>query len=76
MCVKANPAGQGGAADFSRNSWPVPNSRNPPRNQPNSYLVHFRPLPGVEPIRALRRALKFALRACGLRCLSVEEMAL
>src|SRR5262245_38184923 len=29
--------------------------------------------PGVEPIRALRKALKVLLRAYGLRCVTIEE---
>ena len=28
----------------------------------------------VEPIYRLRRLLKYALRGCGLRCVSVEEV--
>jgi hypothetical protein len=30
-------------------------------------------LPGVNATRALRFALKYLLRTCGLRCVSIEE---
>jgi superfamily II DNA or RNA helicase len=40
---------------------------------PPTFRVVFRPLPGVDGIRALRRALKFALRACRLRCISLSN---
>ena len=36
------------------------------------YVLRLQPLPCVDGIRALRRALKYLLRACGLRCISVE----
>ncbi len=39
------------------------------------FVATFRPAPGVNATRALRRLLKFAWRACGLRCVSVEERA-
>jgi hypothetical protein len=29
--------------------------------------------PGHDPIRSLRRALKYALRQCGLRCITVRQ---
>lgn len=38
------------------------------------YVITLQPLPHVDPIRALRRALKYLLRACGLRCVSVERV--
>ena len=37
--------------------------------EPVTYVVTFRPtVDGVDPIRALRAVLKFALRQFGLRC--------
>ena len=38
------------------------------------YVLRLQPLPRVDPIRALRRGLKYLLRVCGLKCISVEEM--
>ena len=35
-----------------------------------TFILHFRPEPGVDPIRALRAALKELLRRHGLRCIS------
>ena len=47
------------------------------RRQPKQpeFLLRFRGLPGEPPpaIR-LRRLLKFALRSCGLRCVTAEEI--
>jgi len=37
------------------------------------YVVMLEPLPGTDPIRALRGFLKLALRRFGLRCISVQE---
>jgi hypothetical protein len=37
------------------------------------YVVRFQPLPGRDPIRSLRAALKFALRASGLRAIECRE---
>ena len=40
------------------------------------YIVTLRPEPFVpEPDRALRKALKLLLRRCGLRAVSVEQVA-
>ncbi|HSR80896.1 MAG TPA: hypothetical protein VLL28_08980 [Hyphomicrobiaceae bacterium] len=39
------------------------------------YVIKLRPNPGVDGIKALRRALKYALRVCGLKCLSAIEQA-
>ena len=39
------------------------------------FVLRLRPLKNVDGVRALRRLLKYALRACGLRCVSVEESA-
>ena len=44
------------------------------RDRPIIYLV-LRPEPNVVAIRALRRLLKYALRGCGLRCVSVTEVS-
>jgi hypothetical protein len=37
------------------------------------YVIRLRPNPGVDAIRALRRALKILLRSCGMRTLSIDE---
>jgi hypothetical protein len=37
------------------------------------FTLTLRPEPHVEPIRALRRALKILLRNCGLRVISIHE---
>jgi len=37
------------------------------------FIARFRALPRTDAIRGLRRVLKYALRCCGLRCLSIEE---
>jgi hypothetical protein len=39
------------------------------------FVVTFQPAPGTNPVRSLRRVLKFALRVCGLRCVSAVEQA-
>jgi len=38
-----------------------------------TFLLRLRPEEGIDPIRALRRVLKFALRACGMRATVVVE---
>jgi hypothetical protein len=38
------------------------------------FLLRLRPKKGIEPIRSLRRALKYLLRSCGLRALSIQEI--
>jgi len=39
------------------------------------FLLRLRPEKTVSsPIRALRRSLKFLLRSCGLRALSIDEL--
>lgn len=40
------------------------------------YVLTLQPVPGHpgEPAQRLRRALKYLLRACGLRCLKAEEL--
>jgi len=35
-------------------------------------VLHLRPLPGVDPVIALRQALKRLLRSHGLRCVNLE----
>jgi hypothetical protein len=37
------------------------------------YVIRLCPERGVDAIKSLRRALKFLLRQCQLRCLSIEE---
>jgi hypothetical protein len=37
------------------------------------FVLRLQPLKGVDPIRALRLALKDLLRRCGLRCISIEQ---
>ena len=44
-------------------------------NERPLFRLVLRPEPNVaEPDRALRRLLKLALRKCGLRCISCEEV--
>jgi hypothetical protein len=38
-----------------------------------AYIVTLRPEPHTDPIRALRRGLKYLLRVCGLRAIHVRE---
>jgi len=38
------------------------------------FLLRLRPKKGVHAIHALRRALKFMLRRCGLKAVHVEEI--
>ena len=42
-------------------------------NRP-TFLLRLRPLPRVDPIKALRKALKLLLRQCSLQCLAVTEI--
>jgi hypothetical protein len=37
------------------------------------FTLRLQPLPGVDPIRGLRLALKDLLRRYGLRCVSIEQ---
>jgi hypothetical protein len=39
-----------------------------------TYLVRLRPEPGVDAVHALRTALKFLLRRCGLRVISIDAI--
>jgi hypothetical protein len=43
------------------------------RRRRQVFVLRLTPLPGTDPIRSLRRLLKIALSACGLRCLSVRQ---
>ena len=38
------------------------------------FIITLRPLPGVDGLRGLRRLLRYALRACGLRCTNITTM--
>jgi hypothetical protein len=38
-----------------------------------TFVVELRPEPDVDGIRAMRRALKYCRRVCGLRCVSIVE---
>jgi hypothetical protein len=37
------------------------------------FVLRLRVKPGYDPIHSLRRALKYALRQCGLRCISAHQ---
>lgn len=37
------------------------------------YVLKLQALPGVDAIKALRQGLKYLLRRCGLKCVSVEQ---
>jgi len=39
-----------------------------------TFTITFKPEPGVDPVRALRRLLKAALRCYGLRAVSTKEV--
>ncbi len=38
------------------------------------YVLTVRPLRGVDHVKALRRALKYLLRSCGLVCTSIQQI--
>ena len=38
------------------------------------YVIRLRPEPGVDAMHALRAALKFLLRRCGLRVISIDAI--
>ena len=42
-------------------------------NERPTFLLRLRAQKNIDPIKALRRLLKYALRACGLRAVSLEE---
>jgi hypothetical protein len=37
------------------------------------FLLRLRAQKDADPIKALRRLLKYALRTCGLRCISIDH---
>jgi hypothetical protein len=39
-----------------------------------TFIIHLRPEPGIDAIRALRAALKSLLRSFGLRCTHISEI--
>jgi hypothetical protein len=41
---------------------------------PTRFLIELTTKPGTDPIRSLRRGLKYLGRACGLRAVRVEEL--
>ena len=45
-------------------------SNDTPRHD---YIIHLRPIDTVDAMRAVRRMLKYSLRVCGLKCVSVQE---
>jgi hypothetical protein len=46
------------------------------RRQPNrpTFIIHLRPEPRIDAIKAVRWLLKTALRRFGLRCTSITEL--
>jgi hypothetical protein len=44
------------------------------REKRPTFRLVLRAEPRVDPVPALKRGLKFLLRRCGLRCISVEEI--
>jgi len=42
-------------------------------NERPTFLLRLRAQKNIDPIKALRRLLKYAMRTCGLRATSVEE---
>jgi hypothetical protein len=55
-----------------RSNGPSSNANQPAAQRP-IYVVVLRPERGIDGVRALRNGLKYLLRACGLRALSVRE---
>jgi hypothetical protein len=45
----------------------------PPAADRPTFIIRLRAQPGVDPIRALRQALKVLLRRFGLRVISIEQ---
>jgi hypothetical protein len=41
--------------------------------RPVRFVLTLQPLPGVDPVRALRWVLKALLRRCGMRCVALHE---
>lgn len=71
-CQNALTARIEGKSDFSALSNRPRGSARPPERP--RYVLILQPQPHVDPIRALKKALKILLRACGMRCLSVERV--
>ena len=46
---------------------------HPPSKQRPRYIVTLEPLPRVDPIKAMRFALKGLLRRCGMKCTDIRE---
>ena len=57
----------------SRIGLPVLDRAGPRLALKYDLLITFRPMADVDPVRALRKLLKYAGRQCGLRCLHVAE---
>jgi hypothetical protein len=53
-------------------SFTMDNTTTPAKSRP-VFTLKLRPEPGIDPVHALRHALKRLLRTYGLRCVSVEE---
>jgi hypothetical protein len=52
---------------------PLTRSETPPQAQ--DIVLTLRPAgAGVDPVHALRRGLKYLLRACQLRCINIERV--
>jgi hypothetical protein len=51
----------------------TPPNKRPAETTQAVFVLRLRAQRGVDAVYALRRALKYLLRGCGLRCLSVEE---
>jgi hypothetical protein len=68
--------GARGSPEVSKGTKRRPTStpESPTAQAPDAFTLVLRPLPGTDGIRALRRVLKFALRSCGLRSVSCEEV--
>jgi hypothetical protein len=43
-------------------------------NMTTVYLIRVVAMPRVDAIKGLRRGLKYLKRACGLRCISIQEI--
>jgi hypothetical protein len=59
---------------FPNGGKPCPSSgRKRQEGNGRVFIIKLRPLPNVDAVKALRRGLKYLLRHCGLRCISIEE---
>jgi hypothetical protein len=52
---------------------PLTHGREMSAHERPIFMLALRPLPGIDGIRALRRALKFLLRKFGLKVISIRE---